>query len=150
MGHKLIFNPRAFVWHTHPDTLKKYLRVKFWRGYWRMVVYARYPGKAVKDTYTPLVIKIQTLLLLGTMGMVPLVLVFRSLPIYWIGVLPALAMLSSLAFSVKVFRTDRLVGLLSPVFCLLRAGVFAAGSTWGVLGWLGSQLKSKLGSSSFF
>jgi len=25
-GHRLVFNPRAFVYHTHPDTLKKYLR----------------------------------------------------------------------------------------------------------------------------
>jgi glycosyltransferase involved in cell wall biosynthesis len=133
MGHRLVFNPRAFVWHTHPDTLKKYLRVKFWRGYWRMVVYTRYPGKAVKDTYTPLVIKIQTLLLLGTMGMIPMALVFRSVPLYWIGVLPAAALLSSLPFSVKVFRHDRFVGLLSPVYCLFRAVVFAAGTCWGLL-----------------
>lgn len=31
-GHSLVFKPEAFVYHTHPDTLKKYLTIKFWRG----------------------------------------------------------------------------------------------------------------------
>lgn len=132
-GHLFVFQPSAFVYHLHPDTLVKYLRVKFWRGYWRMVVYARYPSKIVKDSYTPAVIKIQTLLLLAAMGMLPAALIFRSVSLYWIVVLPAGALLTSLPFSAKVFRYDRFVGLLSPVYCLLRAIVFAAGTGWGIL-----------------
>ncbi len=133
MGHRLVFNPLAVVYHTHPDTLKKYLRIKFWRGYWRMVVYARYPGKAIKDTYTPTVIKIQTLLLLATMGFMPAGVILSSISPYFFLLFPAGAVLTSLPFSAKVFRTDRILGLLSPVYCLLRAFVFAGGTAWGVL-----------------
>ncbi len=132
-GHHLVFNPGAFVYHTHPDTLKKYLRIKFWRGYWRLVVYARYPGKAVKDSYTPVVIKIQTLLLLTTMGLVPLALVFRCVSMGWLLWPLAGAVVSSFPFSAKVFRKDRVVGFLSPAYCLARAVVFAAGSALGIL-----------------
>ena len=62
-GHQMVFNPKAIVYHTHPDTLMRYLKVKFWRGYWRMVVYRRYPDKAMKDSYTPGVLKIQVILI---------------------------------------------------------------------------------------
>lgn len=132
-GHRLVFNPRAFVFHTHPDTLKKYLKVKFWRGYWRMVVYARYPGKAVKDSYTPVVIKIQTFLLLAAMGLLPPALIFRSVSLDWLLLFPAGALISSLPFSFKVFLKDRAVGVWSPAYCLARAVVFAAGTAMGIL-----------------
>ena len=53
-GHVMVFNPDAVVSHLrHPDSLRRYIRQKFWRGYWRMIVYRRHPGKMVKDTYTP-------------------------------------------------------------------------------------------------
>jgi glycosyltransferase involved in cell wall biosynthesis len=35
-GYKLVFNQGAFVYHTHPDSFLKYLKLKFRRGYWRM------------------------------------------------------------------------------------------------------------------
>jgi len=130
-GHKLVFNRRAFVFHTHPDTLWKYLRIKFWRGYWRMVVYRRYPEKAVKDSYTPGVIKIQTLLML-------LFLLFIFLSWFvpstlYLGVLVwAVIMVSSFPFSFKTFKKDKVVGLISPAVILLRSLVFATGSLSGI------------------
>ena len=130
-GHKLVFNRDAFVYHTHPDTLLKYLRIKFRRGYWRMVVYRRYPEKAVKDSYTPGVIKIQTLLMALSMGFIALswfaYSAFSLALLAWIGIL-----VSSFPFSFKTFRKDRLVGLMSPGFILLRSLVFATGSLSGV------------------
>jgi len=129
-GHKLVFNPRAVVYHTHPDTPAKYLRVKFWRGYWRMVVYRRYPGKAVKDSYTPGVIKLQTLLMALACCLFllsPLVpgLLFTGF-FLWLIIL-----LSSVPFSLKVFRKDRATGLVSPLFIFLRSLVFSIGSILG-------------------
>src|SRR5438270_189444 len=46
-GARLVFAPTARVYHTHPATLGRYLRVKFGRGYWRTLVYRMYPGKAL-------------------------------------------------------------------------------------------------------
>lgn len=133
-GHLLVFNPSAFVYHTHPDTLRKYLKIKFWRGYWRLVVYARYPEKAVKDSYTPAVIKIQTLtMLLVFMLLLLLPFVPDALPFYLILNLFIAILLTSLPFSITVFKKDAVLGLLSPFYCLLRAGVFAAGSMGGII-----------------
>ena len=132
-GHLLAFNPSAFVYHTHPDTLKKYLRIKFWRGYWRLVVYARYPEKAVKDSYTPAVIKIQTLIMLVVFMLLVLFPFVPVLPFYLILNLLVAVLLTSLPFSLTVFKKDAVVGLLSPFYCLLRACVFAAGSMGGII-----------------
>lgn len=130
-GHKLVFNPRAFVYHTHPDTFVKYLKLKFGRGYWRMVVYRRYPDKAVKDSYTPGVIKIQTLLMALSFPLFSLSWLVPGL--LHLGLLFCfIVVLSSFPFSLRVFREDRTLGLISPGFIFLRALVFSVGSLLGV------------------
>ena len=131
-SHKLVFNREAFVYHTHPDTLLKYLRVKFRRGYWRMVVYGRYPEKAVKDSYTPGVIKIQTLLMA-----LSIILLFLSgfveSAVYPAVLVWVIIIVSSFPFSFKTFKKDRAVGLTSPAIILLRSMVFAMGSLAGLI-----------------
>lgn len=62
-GHRMLFAPAARVLHRHPDTLARYFRLKLSRGYHRMRVYERYPAKAVRDSYTPLSLKLQVLAL---------------------------------------------------------------------------------------
>lgn len=136
-GHKLVFNPEAFVYHTHPDTLGKYLKVKFWRGYWRIVVYHRYPNKAVKDSYTPGTIKIQTLLMTIFLALISLS-IFVSRMVYLSLLFCFMLMLSSLPFSLKVFRKQKVLGLISPLFIFLRALVFSVG---GFLGFVRCLLK---------
>jgi len=37
--YKMVFEPNAFVYHKHPDTLRSYLIMKFWRAYWRIRCY---------------------------------------------------------------------------------------------------------------
>jgi len=131
-GYKMVFNARAFVYHTHPDTLAKYLRVKFWRGYWRMVVYRRYPNKAVKDSYTPGVIKIQAL----SMALALSLFLFSWLipGLLYLGLLFSfIILLSSFPFSFKVYRRDRALALASPMFVFLRAFVFSIGSFLGLV-----------------
>lgn len=132
-GHLLVFNSRAFVYHTHPNTLGKYLKIKFWRGYWRMVVYARYPEKAIKDSYTPAVIKIQTLLMLLLVPILIIGFFFWRIHAYCILGLMVTIMVTSVPFSLASFKKDKAVGLFSPFYCLLRAAVFAAGSAGGIL-----------------
>lgn len=60
-GYKMVFNPDAIVYHTHPDTLFKYMRNKFSRAYWRMAVYKTFPEKMRSDSYTPQTLKLQIL-----------------------------------------------------------------------------------------
>ena len=61
-GHKMVFNPNAIVYHKHPDTIYRYLKVKFGRAYWRMAVYKSFPDKMKSDSYTPQTLKFQVAL----------------------------------------------------------------------------------------
>lgn len=53
-GYKLFFDKTMFVWHSHPETLKRYLRQQFWRAYWRVNLYKKHPEKMSGDIYTGL------------------------------------------------------------------------------------------------
>jgi len=125
-GYKLVFNPQAFVYHTHPDTFLKYLKIKFWRGYWRMIVYRRFPHKAVKDSYTPAVIKIQTIAMAFSFPLLILSL-FISKIIPMVLFCWGIIILSSLPFCLKTYEKDKIVGLISPGIVLIRSVVFAFG-----------------------
>jgi cellulose synthase/poly-beta-1,6-N-acetylglucosamine synthase-like glycosyltransferase len=131
-GYKLVFNPAASVYHSHPDTFIKYLKLKFWRGYWRMIVYRRYPNKAMKDSYTPATIKIQTMLMALSLPLFLLSL-FTAHFIYLALLLWAVIMVSAIPFSIKTSKKDILVGIISPLVVLLRSFVFAIGSVWGII-----------------
>ena len=131
-GHKLVFNQGAVVYHTHPDTFIKYLKLKFRRGYWRLVVYKRYPDKAIKDSYTPAVIKIQTMLMALSMPLFPLSWCVPAL-LYLVLLLWGTIILSSFPFSFKTVKKDKIVGLISPAVILFRSLVFAAGSMLGLI-----------------
>ena len=130
-GYLLEFNPAAVVYHRHPNSFTKYLKLKYKRGYWRMVVYRNYPGKAFKDTYTPVVIKLQTLTaaLLLPVALTSLVFPMLLTVTAWLclGV-----MASSVAFSIKTFKKDPVIGLISPVVVLGRAIAFAFGIIFSV------------------
>lgn len=131
-GYKMVFNPRALVYHTHSATLREYLKLKFRRGYWRMVVYSRYPDKAMKDTYTPVVIKIQTMLMALSLPLIPSSWFVPNL-IYLALLAWVIIIVSSFSFSLKTFKKDKIVGLVSPGVVLLRSLVFTIGSLLGMV-----------------
>ncbi len=63
LGHRMVFNPRAVVYHLHPSSLWAYFRRKFKIGFWKVVVLSRFPGKALQDAHTPHALKAQVVLL---------------------------------------------------------------------------------------
>src|SRR5258707_2277523 len=60
-GWKMKFVPAAIVSHTHPDTLSRYLKKKYKFAFWRMLAVRKNPGKGVKDSHTPQIMKLQLL-----------------------------------------------------------------------------------------
>ncbi len=130
-GHRLVFNPDAIVFHHHPDSLIRYLKLKYSRGYWRMMVYSRYPKKAVKDSYTPVVIKFQSIVMAIVLALIPFA-GFSRVALACEGIMTGFLVISTLPFSRTVFQTDKGLGLISPIYCLLRAVVFALGSLHGI------------------
>ncbi|MBI5442458.1 MAG: glycosyltransferase [Deltaproteobacteria bacterium] len=131
-GHRLVFARDAFVYHRHPDTFRKYLRTKFWRGYWRMVVYRRYPDKALKDTYTPVSLKLQTLAMAASF---PALVLAPVVPLFGRIALTAWAAVFALSapFARKAYRLDRAIGLIAPLAVFARSAVFAGGSLLGLV-----------------
>jgi len=131
-GLKLVFVPGAKVFHRHPATLGRYLRIKYLRAYWRMFVYRDHPGKIAHDGYTPQSVKFQALCGAGMLAAVlpALFSTFFALAFqlcFWA------AFFSSLPFTARSFPKDPAAALASPVIILLRSLVFGAGSLYGAV-----------------
>jgi cellulose synthase/poly-beta-1,6-N-acetylglucosamine synthase-like glycosyltransferase len=129
-GYKMVFNPRALVYHEHPNTLAAYFKRKFNVGYWKVMVLQRHPRKAVRDSHTPQSLKIQMLLVFL---LIPLVaLVFLGGLLRWLSLSAvALFLISILPFIIKTLRRDPLVGLLSPALLFIRALALGLGMVKG-------------------
>ncbi|MBI3378245.1 MAG: glycosyltransferase [Nitrospirae bacterium] len=133
-GYKMVFNPDAIVYHlNHPDSVKRYARLKFWRGYWRMVVYKRYPDKMLKDSYTPQSLKLQILFLFLFLTCLPLTWLLPNLMFYPVILCLILFILSTLPFIRLALTRDLIVALLSPFFLSVRAVSLGTGTFWAIL-----------------
>lgn len=132
LGYPMVFNPSAIVFHTHPDSMSRYLKLKFSRAYWRMLVYRRYPEKIVSDSYTPQSLKIQ-IILTGLMllfllfGIVSTTAAMTGLVFF------ALFLLATIPFVLRTARYDPPLVLFSPVGIFLRSVAFGLGIVSGVL-----------------
>lgn len=131
-NYKMVFNRKAIVYHLgHPKTFIQYLRLKFGRGYWRMVVYKRFPKKMGKDSYTPQIMKLQVLLfyLLVLSG-------FSITIVPEAGYLLLFAavgfLISTIPFFLLSLKEGRLLGLTSPLFLTGRAASLGAGAIIGL------------------
>ncbi|MFQ5963106.1 MAG: glycosyltransferase [Candidatus Scalinduaceae bacterium] len=133
-GKKMVFNPKAFIYHQHPNSLIRYLRIKFRRAFWRMVVYKRYPEKILKDTYTPPNLKFQVLffycIIFSFLG------AFFSYYFVCIFIIALLLFFfTTINFTLIILKDDMRVGLLAPVFLFLRASALGFGIIYGVVFW---------------
>lgn len=125
LGYTMIFVPDAVVYHPHGATWWNYARTKLGRAYWRTIVYKRYPSKALKDSYTPQLLKIQ-------IGLAPLCL----LGLAWffltgqeISLVPVLFfLLTTLPMAALAFQQRKpLLAFVVPWGLWLRSIVFAIG-----------------------
>ena len=132
LGHKMVLNPNAVVFHTHPTTLGKYLKTKFKRSYWRTLIYRKHANKIMKDSYTSQKIKIQTgLFYLFFASLVAGI--FIPVFLLYSGIFLLLIVASSLPFLVWAIRRDFWAGVFSPAVAILRTAVFSAGLVAGIL-----------------
>jgi glycosyltransferase involved in cell wall biosynthesis len=133
LGLKMIFSPRAVVYHlNHPDSLKRYARLKFWRGYWRCVVYKKFPDKMLKDTYTPQALKLQIGFLFLSALSLPFAAIFPRPGVYPFVFSAMLLCLFMATFTVSALRKDPLVGICAPFLLCVRAGALGFGMVWGM------------------
>ncbi|GGA79906.1 hypothetical protein GCM10011507_33960 [Edaphobacter acidisoli] len=132
-GWKMVFVPQAIVYHTHPATFSSYLKKKYKFAYWRVLAVRKNPGKGVKDSHTPQMMKLQLLLAPALVASVIFDLIVRpSVPAT--AVVLAAFLLSTLPFALRAFRKDPVVGLLSPILLAARACAQFFGVAAGILG----------------
>jgi len=131
-GYKLVFRPIAFVFHLHPTKLIEYLKIKFFRGYWRIRLYKMHPEKIVKDSYTPQTLKFQVI----TIPLIPVLMLMPLIDTIWFfgfAALCAFYLYWSLPL-IQIFKKNnyRWSGLI-PFILLLRASSIAMGLFWGYI-----------------
>lgn len=119
-GCKIVFNPEAIVRHTHPAAYILYLKKKYKFAYWRILAVKKNPNKAIKDSHTPQIMKLQLLFL---PFLICSVLFSFILPfgIYLVLLFIFLFFFSTLPFLIKTIKKDFLLGLLSPFFLMSRS-----------------------------
>ena len=131
-GHRLVFVPDAWVWHHHPERLRAYLMRKARYGFWRALLYLRYPDKIGGDAHTDPRLKAQfALLALALLGLAGGLL-------WWPMTVPGLLFLAgflatTLPFARWAWKRDRKVAAIWPAVTLLRVLVQGAGLALGLL-----------------
>lgn len=131
-GWKMKFAPNAVVYHTHPDTLAKYLKKKYKFAYWRVLAVRKNPSKAVRDSHTPQLMKLQ--LLFAPALVLGIILDFSLHPQFSITLVTLSTFFASmLPFTTRATGEDRFVGLLSPLVLTLRGAAQLAGVAAGLV-----------------
>ncbi len=131
-GWKMVFAPVAIVYHDHPDTLSRYLKKKYKFAFWRVLAVRKNPSKALKDSHTPQLMKLQLLF-------APALLIAAAFDLSVRPTVPASALVlaaflvSTLPFVLRATRKDPLVGLLSPALLAARACAQVTGVTAGLI-----------------
>jgi GT2 family glycosyltransferase len=131
-GWKMTFAPAAIVYHTHPDTLSRYLKKKYKFAFWRVLAVRKNPSKAVKDSHTPQLMKLQLLFAPALLLAVAFDLAVRSAVPASALVLAAF-LVSTLPFALRAVRKDPIVGLLSPALLAARACAQVLGVIGGLI-----------------
>ena len=131
-GWKMKFVPTAIVYHTHPDTLRKYLQKKYKFAFWRMLALRKNPKKTLKDSHTPQIMKMQLLF-------VPALVLAVCCDLLWsprisLSVLVgALFLFTTTPFTARVIRKDPVVALLCPLLLAARSCAQLLGVSGGIV-----------------
>jgi glycosyltransferase involved in cell wall biosynthesis len=131
-GWKMKFAPAAIVYHTHPDTLSRYLKKKYKFAFWRVLAVRKNPSKGLKDSHTPQVMKLQLLFAPALLLAVAFDLTVRPAMPASVLVLAAF-LVSTLPFALRAIGKDPIVGLLSPALLAARACAQVLGVTAGLI-----------------
>ncbi len=140
-GEKMVFQAKAQVYHTHPETLINYLKKKYKFAYWRMLAVKKNPQKAVKDSHTPQLMKIQLLFIPAL-----ILLLLGGLVKPWFlsiaGILLGLFFMTTLPFVKRSFWKDKKIAIVSPCLLLCRSTAQFFGVLFGSLNLLADVTQS--------
>lgn len=117
LGYTLVFTDNTFVYHYHPDTLRKFLKQQFYRGYWRVPLYTLNKEKIYKgDSYTGFEPQVQLVFSLLAIAAIPLAFI----NLFFL-VLPLLLFISNIPLGIWTFKREHKFIIIAPVIASLRS-----------------------------
>jgi lipopolysaccharide/colanic/teichoic acid biosynthesis glycosyltransferase/glycosyltransferase involved in cell wall biosynthesis len=129
-GYKMVFNPKAIVYHLHDRTLGEYVNRKYNIGYWKAFLLRWLPEKALSDSHTPWMQRIQTVLLL--VAAISAIIGFIWQPAAVGAVISLIAFLmTSIPIMAHVVSEDSELIFLVPLLLLVRAAALGVGLVVG-------------------
>jgi len=117
-GKKLVFLENVFVGHFHPDSLQKYLKQQFKRGYWYAAALSK-KRILMNDSYSGFEIQFQFILSIMFLFSIALSIYFMNL-VFSIALF-FLLFISNLGLGLWCFRKEKKMIFLAPVIASLRS-----------------------------
>ncbi|MCD6478164.1 MAG: glycosyltransferase [Candidatus Aenigmarchaeota archaeon] len=129
-GYKMVFNPKAIVYHPHPDTLKRYLKMKYGRGYWGRLLYKKHPEKKKGQSYNSMLYFLH----IGLTGLLSLLFIVL-LPFNYIYSLISLILLyiTTIPSTIRISKFEKKFLLIAPFLIILRNLSIGFGILMGTL-----------------
>lgn len=132
-GARMVFVPKAIVFHRHPDTWWKYARRKVRFGYWQILNRWKHPEKLGGDSHTPLTQRFQ-LLAMGLLVMtVALTTLAPGLGLALSAILFTTFLMSEIPLIRIAVQQDPAVVWAVPILPIVRAGALLIGILAGML-----------------
>jgi len=128
-SYKMLFNPKAIVYHHHPTSFFYYLKRKYRAAYWRMLAVKKNRDKIKGDSHTPNDLKYQILML--PVFVLGIVLSLATGNMLYLGAGAMAFLWSCLNFLGLSVKKDVVVGILSPFILGCRTAVYIAGLSLG-------------------
>lgn len=131
-GYRMVFVPRAIVFHQHDQNWVEYVQRKYNIGYWKAFMLRWLPEKILSDSHTPASLRWQIglLSLAGILGLSGLVwplggwIALGGLILFYLTGLPLFS---------QIYHRDRGVLWAAPVLLILRALALGTGLLAGFL-----------------
>jgi lipopolysaccharide/colanic/teichoic acid biosynthesis glycosyltransferase/glycosyltransferase involved in cell wall biosynthesis len=132
-GYRMLFEPKATVYHYHDRNLAEYLQRKLKIGYWGAYMLGWTPEKMLRDSHTAPTQRFEIIILAAMLMSLPFLAIY---PVYalqaFLGIF-ALFLLITLPFQVFIGKRDPQVLWISSIMLLARAGALGVGLLTGFL-----------------
>ena len=139
-GHRLVYVPKAIVYHLHDRNLRAYIRRKYLLGYWKAYTISKHRARLRGDTHTPFTQMMQ-ILLMGTMMSITVLAALFPPSAILIPILLTVFFFAGVPFSLHILKHGRAILWMVPGMLLIRAAAQALGLGVGgaVLLFLGAR-----------
>jgi cellulose synthase/poly-beta-1,6-N-acetylglucosamine synthase-like glycosyltransferase len=142
-NYKIVFEPRAIVLHPHTPNIFSYLKKKFNRAFWKVLLYKKHPKKVLGDKYTPKTLFPQ--IIFTGLSLLFLLLYFLNLrPLYYFLTFLLISLFFKIEFYFFLLRKDKLLLFLSPFIIVSRNIVSIFGIICGIFYFLSLQIIRKI------